>query len=360
MPQTKPTGTQGSVQGLSGELLATAVEVPYAPGFNLEALREIDPDPMFATVAIRPGRGQQGRGYTYTADILRDLARQINERRAAGYRGHQDPDRVDWEWREPVTSWVGATYDEADQRLLVKGYVPPTAPELRTQIRLAEAGADTVDSVSVFGTREVDEKTNLVTKFDLWSIDWTPKGRAGMETELVSVGSEQAGAEEEEEPMTREEVIASLTLAEIPAALADALREEGREQVRQELAEPVGAIAEMRTALDLGAEAPVGELVQVVTDMHETSTRERHEERVRAAVEESTEITGELAQRAAISHLVLTVDPGASDEELAGEVAGAAELEFVAALNGSSGKVPVVVGGKTTDKAPRSHTSWEE
>ena len=89
---------------------ASDYNVPFAPGFDLEALKKTDDDPFFATVRIRSGKGDQGKGAEYDDSILMSLAAQINEKRPPGYKGHQDPENVEWEYREPVTAWVGAIF----------------------------------------------------------------------------------------------------------------------------------------------------------------------------------------------------------------------------------------------------------
>lgn len=339
------TATQ--VFGLSGELVAApSSDIPFAPGFNLEQLREVDPDPLFATVKIRPGRGNGGKGPNYGPAVLQDIARQVNEKRPPGYRGHQQADRVDWEWREPATAWVGARWDEAEQVLYVKGYVPPTAGELRTQLNLAKAGADVVNSVSIFGLRGVDG--DEVSKFDIWSIDWTPKGRAGMETELVGVTGEQR-----EEEMDRAQIIASITAEELPAHVQDQLRNEGRQAAEHELEPVVSAVGEMRVILEV-EEGDTDALVSAVRGLVEERDTDEFESTVATAVE--TEVSGELMQAAVRERVLSRLSAGASPEDIAGEIASAKELPHIKALGAQ--KVPVVRGHGETKETQRRGTRW--
>jgi hypothetical protein len=336
-----------AVSQLSGELATIDVQVPFSPGFSLDALREVDPDPVFATVKVKPGKGDGGKGPNYSPELLKNLEAQFNDKRPSGYRGHQDPDKVSFEWREPVTAWVGARFDDAEQVLYVKGYVPPTAPELRSQLALARSGADVVNSVSIFGMRQT--KGEEVTAFDVWSLDWTPKGRAGMETELVSVSGEM---EDGDSDVTREEVLASLTAAEVPEAIRAQILSE-----HEDTLEPAQtAVGEMRIILELSDEDPAA-VVEAVRNLVDADRTAELETRVSSAVTE--EVSGELMQTAITERLLSRLPVDASDEDIAGEIATARELPHIKALGGS--KVPVIVGGGGSDDSTdeRKGTQWQ-
>lgn len=345
--------TVKQVSELSGELVAAPaqVEVPFAPGFDLEKLKQTDPDPRFATVKIKPGRGNGGNGPNYGPNILRDLARQINEKRPAGYRGHQDESRVHWEWREPVTAWVGAVFDEQEQALYVKGYVPPTAQELRTQLALAETGADVVNSVSIWGMRDV--KGDEVLSYELWSLDWTPKGRAGMETELVSVSGEQ----QKEAQVERSEVIKSLKPEELPDALKDHFRNEGKALAAPELESYTKAIGEMRVILELDEKTDTAAVISKVSELVAADKAAELEAKVREKVE--ADIAGELMRAAVIERVISRLKPGADDKTITGEIAAAKELPHVKALGGQ--RIPTVLGvapSSSSDGSKRQGTQW--
>lgn len=347
--------TERLVSGLSSEIAiltpseAVGYDVPFAAGFDLEKLKETDEDPFFVTVAIKPGRGDQGAGPLYDDDILKSLERQFNEKRPPGYKGHQDPDKVSWEYREAVTAWVGAQYvadADGQGQLLVKGYVPRTADDLRTQLKLAESGADVVNSVSIFGIR--DTEGDLVKNFELWSLDWTPKGRAGMETELVGVSGEQT----KEEGVTREEVIASLKLEDVPEHIATALRADGRTEVASDIA----IAGEMRVILDLGDEADSDAVVAAVRGLVDADRAGKLATSIDEAID-GAEIKAEMVQTA-VKDIVLSQLSGTpTKEEIAGEVTAALDRPYIKELNKSSA-APVVNGGSKTEGA-RKGTRWE-
>lgn len=344
--------TERQVSELSGELIRDETVVDFAPGFDLEALKLLDPDPVFTTVKIHSGKGNQGTGPYYSPAILQDLESQFNTKRPPGYKGHQDADKAHWEWREPVTAWVGAKFvptQDGEAALYVKGYVPPTAEGLRTQLRLASTGADIVNSVSIFGMRDVEK--DQVTKFDLWSLDWTPKGRAGMDTELISVGGEQH--KEEEETMDRDEVIRSLSKDEIPEHIASVIRSEERAVVLTETSGDLGAMGEMRVILELDSAADGEAVVSAVRTLVESKTTDELEGKVDTAV---AEISNEMARAAVRDNILPKLNAKSTEEEIKGEITTALALPYIVTL--LEGKtIPIIQGGgKQTDT--RQGTAW--
>lgn len=303
---------------------------------------------MFVTVSIRPGNGDQGAGPHYGEDVLRSLDAQINAKRPPGYKGHQDPEKVSWEYREPVTAWVGSKFvvgPDGVGELVVKGYIPQTAPELRTQLRLAESGADIVNSVSIFGMRDTDG--DEVTNFDLWSLDWTPKGRAGMETELVGVSGEQAN---KEDSVTREEVIASLKVDDIPDHIVTALRAQGRSEAEESV------LGEMRVMFDLDSEADSEAVIAAVRGL----VGERADANLTVRIDEAlgeANITAEMAQVAVRDTLVSTLSSVSTKEEIAGEIAKIVDRPYIKALMSGTG-APVIRGGGTNSGEGRKATHW--
>ncbi len=348
---TKTTEKQASE--LYGELVSgsSSVEVPFAPGFDLEALKAVDPEPVFTTVKISTGRGDQGNGPYYGADILKSLEQQINAKKPPGFKGHQDPSRVDWEYREPVTAWVGASHvprKDGEADLYVKGYVPSTAEDLRAQLQLASSGAAVVNSVSIWGTRATEG--DQVTGYDLWSLDWTPKGRAGMETELVKVSGEQA----KEENMDRDEILRSLRVGDVPDHISGEIRQDERNTVITEHAPLVEAVGEMRVILELDEDVDPAELVDAIRELVGTKQDADLEARVEGAVAEMQQT--DLVKAAVKDNVLPKVSAATTDEELKGELASALELPYIKAL--SDGHTLPVIDGSKKQEVVRKGTSW--
>lgn len=348
--------TERQVSELSGEVAvltpneAEAYQVPFADGFDLEALKKVDDDPFFATLRIKAGRGDQGTGPMYGDDILKSLETQINEKRPPGYKGHQDPENVEWEYREPVTAWVGAKYvssAEGQGELIVKGYVPTTADDLRTQLRIAESGADIVNSISIFGVRDVED--DQVMDFALWSLDWTPKGRAGMQTELMAVSGEQA-KEDDDMALTREEVIASLKPEEVPTHLVEGFKAEALEGVSGKAA----LADEVRKVLGLDEdESP--KIVERVTDLVVASATAKLDEKLDTMMEDK--VKAEMAQAAVKDAVLPKLTSKSTDEEIVGEIDSALERPYIKAL--VEGQALPTFSGGTGEEEVRQGTEWE-
>jgi hypothetical protein len=241
-------------------------------------------------------------------------------------------------------------YDVNEQVLYVKGYIPPTAPDLRTQLMLAGSGADVVNSVSIFGTRQVDRVTNEVTSFDLWSLDWTPKGRAGMATELVTVAGEQA----QEAHMDRAEILRSVTAEELPDHVQESLRKEGRDAALAEIAGEVSLAGEMRIILELDEGADPEDVIKRVGALVSAHKEDELEVRLAAATEE---IASEMKREAVVSYILPRVSMETTDEELAAEIAAAGELPFIKVLD-SGDRIPVVNGSAGPQAKTRQGTAW--
>jgi hypothetical protein len=332
------------VSELSGEILTISPdhEIPIAPSVNIERLREIDPDPVFATVKIKAGRGDQGKGPMYGPDVLRSLEEQFNSKVPPGYLGHQHPDNVSWEYREPVTSWLGAVYNEDEESLYVKGYVPPTAEQLRSQLRLAEAGADLVNSVSIFGTRSVSGDS--VNGFDLWSLDWTPKGRAGMETELVSVAGEQANDDDKQEDPPME-----ITRSDVPDEVIGEITSEA-------VAPYTALVGEMKVILELDDDAESEAVLASVRELVEAKQKDERAEAIAEMVKSHEDVSGEMVTEA-VTELV-TRSSATTPEEIGAEIEAALGQPYVKALKDGA-TPPVVRGNFASDTdSERTGTSW--
>jgi hypothetical protein len=193
-----------------------------------------------------------------------------------------------------------------------------------------------------------EQRCEKVKDFELWSLDWTPKGRAGMETELVGVSGEQV----KEEGVTREEVIASLKLEDVPEHVATALRAEGRSEVANDIA----IAGEMRVIFDLGDEADSEAVITAVRGIVEADRAGKLDKAVDEAID-GAEIKAEMVQ-AAVKDIVLPkLSSTSSKEEITGEITAALDLPYVKEL--AKGSTAPVVNGGTKTEGDRKATRWE-
>lgn len=177
-------------ESLSGEMVGVTARIcgemevgsiPVSPAVDLSALKEGDDDPLELVVEIPAGKSK--RGWDYLPRSLQDIVDVVNGEGLPGFEGHQSPANVDWEFRTPVTHWVGAKFE--DGKAYFRGIVDKAAADLKRWIR---GGA--VKTVSIWGMPKLayqDGETKVVG-YEPLSIDWTPPRRAGMPTRIVAMG----------------------------------------------------------------------------------------------------------------------------------------------------------------------------
>lgn len=195
------------------------IHVPIAKGIDLEALTKGDVNPMFVVVEVL-NESVSKNGRRYTPKVIHELARQINEKRPDGYDGHLTEEERSHKRPQPKTIWVGAVVKEIDgqARLFAKGYVLPYASDLKTYLGSAKAAAKKV-AVSIYGLASQAWNAVLgaydVDNVELESIDWARPGSEGVPTAgYLAITAEM---EQGKDVMTREEVVSTLTLAELQA-----------------------------------------------------------------------------------------------------------------------------------------------
>lgn len=177
-------------ESLSGEMVRVTAtvcgemsvsEIPVSPAVDMEALKEGDEDPLEVVVEIPAGRSK--RGWDYLPRALQDIVDVVNAEGLPGYSGHQAPGNVDWEFRTPVTHWVGAIW--RDGAAYFRGLIDKSAADLKRWIR-----GGTVKTVSIWGMPKLayENGETKVIGYEPLSIDWTPPRRAGMPTQIVAMG----------------------------------------------------------------------------------------------------------------------------------------------------------------------------
>lgn len=226
-----------------GEFRRGFPEVPSAAGVDMAALTEGDDNPMFLTVPVSRVGEVSKNGLEHTEEFAESLVAQINRDRPGGLMGHiKDEDRAT---AHPVSDvhWIGATL--VDGTVWAKGYIPRTRPEVREDYRIAKAkGAKVATSpygraVKEFATQN-GKRTWKATGFELEQIDLAPFKRAARPgsgefaiTHEMTEGESPAVQEpahqtisESEEDVDKAQVIAELTVAEVPQPVREAIIKE--------------------------------------------------------------------------------------------------------------------------------------
>lgn len=156
-------------------------DIPVAAEIDIAALKAGDDDPMEVVVEIPAGKSK--RGWNYKPEAIQKIVGEVMANGSPGFLGHQKPENVGNEFPIPVTHWVGAIWKNG--KAYIRGVIDRSAADLKRWIR-----AKTIRTVSIYGTpklQQVGGETQVID-YKLLSIDWTPLGRAGMPTRIVSIG----------------------------------------------------------------------------------------------------------------------------------------------------------------------------
>ncbi len=156
-------------------------DVPISPGVDINAIKNGDNDPLEVVVEIEPGVSK--RGWNYLPSTMQSIVSQVMGETSPGFLGHQKAEDVGTEFKDPVTHWIGAKWENG--KAYFRGVVDKAAPDLKRWIKSKRIG-----QVSIFGEAElakVGEMTNVIG-YKLMSIDWTPLNRNGMPTKVVATG----------------------------------------------------------------------------------------------------------------------------------------------------------------------------
>ncbi|MFS8501944.1 MAG: hypothetical protein FWJ59_09135, partial [Caldicoprobacter sp.] len=164
---------------VAGEM--SVEEVPASAAIDVQALKEGDSEPLEVVVEIPAGRSK--RGWLYTPQALKRIVDVVMEQGLPGFLGHQKPEDVDHQFPQPVTHWVGGKM--VGDKAYIRGVVDPAAKDLKRWIK-----SRAVRTVSIYGIPKLEHVRGetRVVDFQPLSIDWTPLGRAGMDTRVVAVG----------------------------------------------------------------------------------------------------------------------------------------------------------------------------
>ena len=287
---TGVSGEMSSVQAvLSGEMRVD--DVPLAPWADLHALKAGDSEPMEVVVEIPAGKSK--RGWNYTPEALQKIVGEVMSQGLPGFLGHQKPEDVDSQFPIPVTHWVGAKYENG--KAYFRGVIDKAADDLKRWIK-----SKAVRTVSIFGVPKLQQtagETNVVDYKPL-SIDWTPLGRAGMDTAVVAIGEmdEIIGGEK----MDWKELVKQLKqkIDEKEVSAAQIIGEFDSELPKyKEIFGEISAAEQAKKAM-------------------EEKAAEEHVKLIESAVKEK--VTGEMAQ--ALVKKMLNVPSDATKEQISGEI----------------------------------------
>ena len=197
-------------------------DVPTHPDVDMQALQELDEKPLFVTLPVVPKVGTiSSNGLLYDDALLDDIAGQINSKRPGANFGHLPEQERDTAFPKPDAIWVGAL--RVGETLWGKAYIRPG--EAREYIRTLKAVNGSI-STSIYGQgvyEKVAKGVRRLKQFNLDTLDFAPPARAALGGGVTPKLTAEMTDEESQEKdiMDKAQVIAELTVADIP----DALRE---------------------------------------------------------------------------------------------------------------------------------------
>lgn len=231
-----------------GEFKGNYPDVPIPDGV-LSALKELDANPFFVTLPIIPEVGAISKnGLLYDEALVNSVESQINTNRPGGIFGHlKDADR-NTAFPIPEGMWVGAKRE--GNALWAKAYVS-SGPGRDYLKRLKAVGGKI--ATSIYGKGDYQETATKgvrrLTSFNLESLDFAPPERAA----LGYGAAPGITAEFEQEIIVdKQQIIAELTVGDIPATLRAAIVAEAQATNTQQtrVSELTSKVAELETQVN--------------------------------------------------------------------------------------------------------------
>ena len=323
----KPVGEMSQAAGeaasihamISGEMKPE--DIPLAPGVDISTLKTGDSDPMEVVVEIPAGRSK--RGWNYQPAALQKIVGEVMRQGLPGFLGHQKAEDVDTQFPQPVTHWVGGIWK--DGKAYFRGVIDKSAPDLKRWVK-----SKVIKTVSIFGVPKLQQiagETNVVDYMPL-SIDWTPLGRAGMPTKVVSIGEMDEILGGGQIDMTWKEIIAKLNLmrankevtvsqimGEIGLSVQD-IAGEMDEKWFKEVSTAVEQLGKIKETFGVTGEMDVLSLVKQASEALNEKHKADRTKLIDDVVKEK--VTGEMAQN--LVKKMLNIPDATTKEQIAGEI----------------------------------------
>lgn len=252
-------------------------DVDIADGVDMEGIRKRDENAMFVTLPIAELGAISNNGLLYDEALVSSLEQQINTRRPGGIFGHLKEDERSTSFPLPSGLWVGAK--RVGQTLWAKSYIPPSAARDYVQ-NLKDVGGEIATSIYGKGKFEkVRDGVRRLVDFNLESLDFAPPGRAALGMGAIPHVTAELTQESDDMTVDKAQVLAELTVNDIPATLREAIIAEASKQ--DETQETIAELTNTLTAKD----AVIAELTSTVEEMR----RERVNQAIDAKVAELTD-----------------------------------------------------------------------
>lgn len=248
---------------VTGEFKGDFPEVPPAPGVDLDALKDSDPDPFFVTLPVARVDEVSNNGLVYDEPLVESIISQINDEHPTGIMGHlRDEDRAS-AYPVPDAYWVGAL--RVGNTAWAKAYIPPGQARDTLRRKKAVGGKAATSIYGPPGRRVLMGNGRWrADGFKLESLDLAPYERAALKlggafavtAEMES--QRMTDPEEDTDMASRDEIIAELGAGDIPEPVREQIINEWRErndqatriaELEQQVSERDSAISELQESL---------------------------------------------------------------------------------------------------------------
>jgi len=219
------------------------------PSVDQEALFASDDDPFFVTLPVARVGEVSANGLLYDEELVGEIQDQMLGK--GGILGHIKKEERDSAFPIEDVDWVGSLYD--GDTLWGKAYIPPG--EVREFVRRLKARGGKL-ATSIYGPyakhEVLSDGSYKLRGLRLETLDLAPADRAALKlgggfavTAQMETETEEEDEDQEDIEMEKEQLIAELTVADLPETL--------REQVIADYeteAETEGRIAELESERD--------------------------------------------------------------------------------------------------------------
>lgn len=224
--------------------------VPTYDWIDVDALTEGDSDPMFVTLEIAQRGRVSANGLIYDDQLVNAIEAQLAE--ADAWRGHLGFFNED-EYPTSEVYWVG--HQRVGDSTWAKGYVPPgeTRVDMKRKKAKGQKVGTSIYAYAVPEWADESEERYYLREVELISVDLVHAKRAAHQTSqqfaLTRESIQHAQNKEEADMPTREEILRSLTVADLPQSLREQIQNEATQAVQAEVAQLRTQLAESEAAL---------------------------------------------------------------------------------------------------------------
>lgn len=282
-------------------------EVPLNDGVTLEEIQQIDTDPVFLTLPLMKSGMIAKEGFIYTDEFVKKVMSDMKAQGVSANMGHVPAEERNSSFPMPKALWVGAMQD-AEGMLWGKSWLRDAEFKgLVKQMKIANSELAT----SIYGTYDPSKArfnadgTYEVSPsaFKLESIDFAPPARAALQFKrgAPALTTHMDGENE----MTKEELLAQMTLEDVPTELSEAIIAQFQSTQNTE-----ATLAQMRDELTT-VKSENERLTTVLAETAKTAVLSQFEAKLGEAIEADTEegALKEIIRGKVLSHLSADTKP---------------------------------------------------